>query len=381
MKPFSRPAGGKQGAVAGPEVTALNAAVYVIPTDAPEADGTLAWDKTTMVLVTARAGGERGIGWSYTSAAAATVVDELLAGTVTGRDAFDVADAAEAMARQVRNVGRPGIAAMAISAVDIALWDLKARLLGVALAGLLGRARDAVPVYGSGGFTSYQDHHTREQLSEWVGKQQIPRVKIKIGESWGADERRDLARVRLAREVIGPDAELYVDANGGYTTGQAVRVAAGLDACGVTWFEEPVSSRDLAGLAAIRRQIRPDVAAGEYSWSLADSAALIGAGAVDCLQLDVTRCGGITEFLRGAGLAAAHNLQVSGHCAPNLHAHVAAAVPNLRHLEYFHDHQRIEQMLFDGTLDPHGGTMRPDPDRPGHGMTLRNPDAEQFRQR
>ena len=188
-------------------------------------------------------------------------------------------------------------------------------------------------------------------------------------------------RVELAREVIGPDAELYVDANGGYTAGQAVRVAAGLDACGVTWFEEPVSSQDLAGLAAIRRQVRPDVTAGEYSWSLADSAALVTAGAVDCLQLDVTRCGGITEFLRGAALAAAHNLPVSGHCAPNLHAHVAAAVPNLRHLEYFHDHQRIERSLFDGTLDPHGGTMRPDPDRPGHGMVLRDADAEPFRRR
>jgi L-alanine-DL-glutamate epimerase-like enolase superfamily enzyme len=367
--------------VTGPDVTALDAAVYVIPTDAPEADGTLTWDKTTMVLVTARAGGELGIGWSYTAAAAATVVDELLATAVTGRDAFDVAGAAEAMARQVRNVGRPGIAAMAISAVDIALWDLKARLLGVALSGLLGRARDAVPVYGSGGFTSYPDERTRDQLSGWVDKQRIPRVKIKIGESWGGGERRDLARVRLAREVIGPDAELYVDANGGYTAGQAVRVAAGLDACGVTWFEEPVSSQDLAGLAAIRRQVRPDVAAGEYSWSLADSAALVTAGAVDCLQLDVTRCGGITEFLRGAALAAAHNLQVSGHCAPNLHAHVAAAVPNLRHLEYFHDHQRIERMLFDGTLDPHGGTMRPDPDRPGHGMTMRDADAEPFRRK
>jgi len=365
--------------VTGPEVTALDAAVYVIPTDAPEADGTLTWDKTTMVLVKAGAGREQGIGWSYTSAAAATVVDELLAGTVTGRDAFDVAGAAEAMARQVRNVGRPGIAAMAISAVDIALWDLKARLLGAALAGLLGRVHDAVPVYGSGGFTSYPDQRTQEQLSGWVKEQQIPRVKVKIGESWGGDERRDLTRVRLAREMIGPDAELYVDANGGYTTGQAVRIAAELDACGVTWFEEPVSSRDLAGLATIRRQIRPDVAAGEYSWSLADSAALIGAGAVDCLQLDVTRCGGITEFLRGAALAAAHNLQISGHCAPNLHAHVAAAVPNLRHLEYFHDHQRLERMLFDGTLDPHGGTMRPDPDRPGHGMTLRDADAEAFR--
>ena len=365
--------------VNGPEVTALDAAVYVIPTDAPEADGTLAWDKTTMVLVTARAGGEQGLGWSYTSWAAAVVVDELLADTVTGRDAFDVAGAAEAMARQVRNVGRPGIAAMAISAADIALWDLKARLLGVSLAGLPGRVHDGIPVYGSGGFTSYPDDRTRKQLSGWVKEQQIPRVKIKIGESWGADERRDVTRVRLAREVIGPDAELYVDANGGYTTGQAVRVAAELDACGVTWFEEPVSSQDLEGLAAIRRQVRPDVAAGEYSWSLADSAALIGAGAVDCLQLDVTRCGGVTEFFRGAGLAAAHNLQVSGHCAPNLHAHVAAAVPNLRHVEYFHDHQRIERMLFDGTLDPQGGTMCPDPGRPGHGMTLRDAEAEQFR--
>jgi L-alanine-DL-glutamate epimerase-like enolase superfamily enzyme len=238
---------------------------------------------------------------------------------------------------------------------------------------------DGVPVYGSGGFTSYSDDRTQEQLSGWVKEQQIPRVKIKIGESWGAAERRDLARVRLAREVIGPDTELYVDANGGYTTGQAVRVAAELDAYGVTWFEEPVSSLDLNGLATIRRQIRPDVAAGEYSWSLADSAALIGAGAVDCLQLDVTRCGGITEFLRGAGLAAAHNLQVSGHCAPNLHAHVAAAVPNLRHVEYFHDHQRIERMLFDGTLDPRGGTMCLDPGQPGHGMTLRDADAEPFR--
>jgi L-alanine-DL-glutamate epimerase-like enolase superfamily enzyme len=177
--------------------------------------------------------------------------------------------------------------------------------------------------------------------------------------------------------VIGTDTELYVDANGGYSVGQAVRVADELSAIGVTWFEEPVSSQDLAGLAAVREQVRPDVAAGEYSWSLADSARLIGA--VDCLQLDVTRCGGISEFLRGAALAAAHNLDVSGHCAPNLHAHVGAAVPNLRHVEYFHDHQRIERMLFDGTLDPSGGVMRPDPDRPGHGLALRVADAERYR--
>jgi L-alanine-DL-glutamate epimerase-like enolase superfamily enzyme len=367
-------------AVNGPAITALETAVYVIPTDAPEADGTLTWDKTTMVLVTAQAGGKQGLGWSYASAGAQTVITEMLADVVTGRGAFDIAGATEAMARQVRNIGRPGVAATAISAVDIALWDLKARLLGQPLTGLLGLARPDVPVYGSGGFTSYDDVRTRQQLSEWVEKERIPRVKIKIGESWGANERRDIARAELAREVIGPDAELYVDANGAYSAGQAVRVAYELSGAGVTWFEEPVSSQDLAGLAAVRRQVRPDVAAGEYSWSLADSARLIEAGAVDCLQLDVTRCGGITGFIRGAALAAAHNLQVSGHCAPNLHAHAGAAVPNLRHVEYFHDHQRIERLFFDGALDPGDGAMHPDPDRPGHGLTLRRSDTERYRQ-
>ncbi len=367
-------------AVEGPVVEGLDAAVYVVPTDAPEADGTLAWDKTILVLVTARAGGQQGIGWSYTAAAAAPVVTGILSEVVAGRSALDVAGANEAMTRALRNVGRPGIGAMALSAADIALWDLKARLLGSSVTSLLGRAREKVPVYGSGGFTTYDEARTREQLTGWVEKDRIPRVKIKIGESWGSNEPRDLARVALAREVIGPDTELYVDANGGYSTGQAVRMAHQMDDFGVTWFEEPVSSQDQAGLAVIRQQVRPDVAAGEYSWTLADSARLLDAGAVDCLQLDVTRCGGITEFLRGAALAAAHSVQVSGHCAPNLHAQVAAAVPNLRHLEYFHDHQRIERMFFDGALDPEGGVLAPDPGRPGLGLELRSADAERYRQ-
>ncbi len=362
-----------------PPIEGLDTAVYVIPTEAPEADGTLAWDKTTMVLVTARAGGQEGIGWTYAAGAAAAVVTDVLAGVVTGRSALDVAAAAEDMARSLRNIGRAGVGATALSAVDIALWDLKARLLGLPLADLLGRARPGVPVYGSGGFTSYDDEQTRAQLTGWVEHDRIPRVKIKIGESWGTDERRDLHRIELARLIIGPETELYVDANGGYGAGQAVRVADQMADYGVSWFEEPVSSQDLAGLAAVRRQVRPDVTAGEYSWSLADSARLIDAGAVDCLQLDVTRCGGITEFLRGAALAAAHNLPVSAHCAPSLHAHAGVAVPNLRHVEYFHDHQRIEGLLFDGTLSPEGGTLTPDPGRPGLGMALRHADAERFR--
>jgi L-alanine-DL-glutamate epimerase-like enolase superfamily enzyme len=361
-----------------PRIERLDTAVYTVPTDAPEADGTLAWDETTLVLVTAHAGGAEGMGWSYAAGAAAAVVTDQLAGAVTGRSAFDLPGAGEAMARVVRNIGRPGVAATAISAVAVALWDLKARLLGVPVTGLLGRARDRVPAYGSGGFTSYDERQTRDQLHGWLDAG-LTRVKIKIGESWGGDERRDLARIALARDVIGPDAELYVDANGGYRTGQAVRVGQAMAGHGVSWFEEPVSSQDLAGLAAVRGQVTADVTAGEYSWSLADSARLIDAGAVDCLQLDATRCGGFTEFLRGAALAAAHNLQVSAHCCPSLHAHVGAAVPNLRHVEYFHDHQRIEQMLFDGAVRACGGELIPDPSAPGLGLRLKAADAAPYR--
>jgi L-alanine-DL-glutamate epimerase-like enolase superfamily enzyme len=360
-------------------VTSTQAACYVIPTDAPEADGTLAWTETAIVVVRVMAAGQAGLGWTYASPAARSVVTGMLAGAVEGRDAMDVAGRYEAMSRAVRNVGREGIAATAISAVDIALWDLKARILNCPLTAVIGRVTKSVPVYGSGGFTSYDDRQMREQLAGWVDALGIPRAKIKIGESWGTMQDRDLERVALAREVVGQDVELYVDANGGYTTGQAVRVGTALADYGVTWFEEPVSSQDTAGLAAIRRQVLPDVAAGEYSWTLADSARLLDADAVDCLQADVTRCGGITGFLQAAALAAARNMEISGHCAPNLHAHVGACVPNLRHVEYFHDHQRIEQMLFDGTLRPQGGTMTPEQDEPGLGLTLRDADAEKYR--
>jgi L-alanine-DL-glutamate epimerase-like enolase superfamily enzyme len=360
-------------------VTSVEAATYVIPTDEPEADGTLSWDQTAMVVVRAAAGGQEGIGWTYASPAVQQVVTGVLAGVVQGRCAMDTAGSYEAMSRAVRNIGREGIAATAISAVDIALWDLKAKILNRPLAALIGEFRQAVPVYGSGGFTSYDDVRLRDQLSGWVDELGIPRVKIKIGESWGAREDNDLRRVALARAAIGDDAELYVDANGGYSVGQAVRVGLALADHDVTWFEEPVSSQDTAGLAAIRRQIRPDVTAGEYSWTLADSARLLTASAVDCLQADVTRCGGFTGFLQTAALAAAHNVQISGHCAPNLHARVGTGVPNLRHVEYFHDHQRIEHLLFDGSLSPRGGMMTPERDRPGLGMAVRNADAAAYR--
>jgi L-alanine-DL-glutamate epimerase-like enolase superfamily enzyme len=365
--------------VSAPAVETVTAAVYEVPTDQPEGDGTLAWSKTTLVTARVTGGGMEGLGYTYATGACKPLIEGELASAITGRPVLDTGAAWQAMVRAVRNIGRPGLVSYAISAVDAALWDLKARLLGLPLSGLLGRCREEVPVYGSGGFTTYDDAATRAQLERWAGDQKIPRVKIKIGESWGREEARDLSRIALARAVIGPEAELYVDANGGYQRKQAVRMARAMAEHRVSWFEEPVSSDDLDGLREVRDQVEPDVAAGEYGFDLVYFARMVDAQAVDCLQVDVTRCGGVTEFLRAAAVAAARGLQVSGHCAPNLHAHVAAAVPNLRHLEYFHDHERIETMFFDGVLDPAGGALHPDPSRPGHGLTLKEANAAPYR--
>jgi L-alanine-DL-glutamate epimerase-like enolase superfamily enzyme len=361
-------------------VAEVDATAYTIPTERPEGDGTLTWDATTWVVVRVGTGDPAlpsGLGWTYAPAAAAHVVRDLLAPVATGRGALDVAGAWETMVRSIRNAGRPGLVSMAISAVDTALWDLAARLLDVPLHRLLGPVREDVPVYGSGGFTTDTVDHLRDQLRGWLG-QDIPRVKIKIGESWGTCEPRDLERVAAARRTIGPDVELYVDANGGYDAQQAVRVARDLDRLGVTWFEEPVSSDDHIGLRRVRENVAPDVTAGEYGDSLAYFAHLLAAETVDCVQVDVTRCGGYTEWRRIVALAAAHGLEVSGHCAPSLHAPVALATPNLRHLEWFADHVRIEARFLEAFPLPHQGNVVLG-ESPGHGLTLRETDLTPYR--
>ncbi len=362
-------------------VESVSAAAYTFPTDAPEADGTLSWDSTTMTVVEARAGELTGVGWTYGAPAVADLVTDKLADVVTRRSALDVAGCFEAMVHEIRNIGRSGVGGQALSAVDSALWDLKARILGLPLARLLGAVRDAVPVYGSGGFTTYDDDRLHDQLTRWTKELGIPRVKIKIGESNGCRTDRDLARMASARDVIGDAVDLYVDANGAYGRKQAVRVMRAAKDLAVTWFEEPVSSDDLDGLRAVRDAVDADVAAGEYGYDLYYFRRMCEARAVDCLQVDASRCGGVTEWLRAAAVTAAHGLTVSGHCAPYLHAHAAAAIPNFRHLEWFHDHVRIEQMCFDGAADPIGGQLFVDPTACGNGLRFRADAVEQYRVR
>ncbi len=359
----------------GAAIERVAVSAYTIPTDQPEADGTIAWDKTTLVLVEAGAGGQTGVGYTYADTATAHLIHESLADVVQGHDALDIPAAGVKMWVAVRNLGRPGVAAMAISAVDNALWDLKARLLDLPLFKLLGAAHDAVPVYGSGGFTTYSIERLQEQLGGWVAEG-IPRVKMKIG----THPEDDLHRVRAARHAIGTNAELFVDANGAYSRKQALSQAERFAELGVTWFEEPVSADDLEGLRLMRDRAPAimDIAAGEYGYDLPYFRRMLDAGAVDVLQADATRCGGVTGFLRVAALAAAHCLELSAHCAPSLHAHACAAVMPLRNLEYFYDHVRIEHMLFDGALTPVGGALHPDPARPGFGLDFKRADAERY---
>jgi L-alanine-DL-glutamate epimerase-like enolase superfamily enzyme len=354
-------------------VSELRTSVFTVPTEGHESDGTLEWDETTLVLVEADAGDETGIGWTYGAAAAAQVVVDQLAAVVCGSSALDVRGLQLAMRRRLRNAGYPGIGATAVSAVDVALWDLKAKLLDLPLVTLLGAVRESVPVYGSGGFCSYTDEQLARQLAGWVD-QGIPRVKMKVGR----EPARDLDRVRVARLAIGDDAELYVDANGAFNPERALRCADAYAAWGVTWLEEPVSSNDVDGLRLVRSKAPAgmEIAAGEYAYSPYVFRGLLGA--VDCLQADVTRCGGITGFLHAGSLADAFELDLSGHTAPTIHAHVMCGVPKARHVEWFHDHVRIERMLFDGFLEPEGGALRPDRSRPGLGVEFRHADAERY---
>ena len=354
----------------------LEVSVYRIPTDRPESDGTLQWDSTTLVLVQAHGCGQTGLGYSYTHQAAANLVTEELSGAVEGREAMDPPGAWAAMRHAVRNIGRPGLASMAMSAVDTALWDLKARLLDISLVALFGAVREEIPVYGSGGFTSYTEAEFRSQLSAWT-EAGIPRVKMKVGREPG----QDVERVRAAREAIGEDTELFVDANGAYSRKQALACAEAFTELGVTWFEEPVSSDDLEGLRLIRDRAPAgmEITAGEYGSDLFYFRRMLEAGAVDVLQADITRCGGVSELLRVGALCAAQPLPLSGHTAPMLHAHVACAIEPMRHLEWFHDHVRIERLLFDGVLEPVGGALRPDRSRPGLGLELKRGDAEKYR--
>jgi L-alanine-DL-glutamate epimerase-like enolase superfamily enzyme len=357
------------------KITGSKVQVFTVPTDAPESDGTYAWDSTTMVLVSIESGSCTGLGYTYADAATGKLVQTLLEKVVSERDAFDHGAILQAMYRHVRNLGETGTTMMAIGAIDNALWDLRARLLDLPLVSLLGRVRDGIPVYGSGGFTSYNDSQLEAQLGGWA-EHGFSMVKMKVG----TDPADDPRRVTVARKAIGEEAKLFVDANGAYTVMQALELAHRFAQSDVRWFEEPVSSDNLIGLCQLRSRapIGMDIAAGEYGYTAWYFRRMIDAQAVSILQADATRCGGISGFLDVASLCWAANIPLSSHCGPSMHLHVCCAVPRAIHMEFFHDHARIERMFFDGFCEPENGLMEPDLSRSGIGLELKEASASLY---
>jgi L-alanine-DL-glutamate epimerase-like enolase superfamily enzyme len=349
--------------------------VWRIPTETPESDGTLAWCSTTVVVVELEAAAHSGIGWTYSSAGAAAAAAELLEPCVLGRDVGAIGEIELDMARAVRNVGTAGIAGSAIAAVDFALWDLRGRLLDCSVVELIGRVRDAVPAYGSGGFCSYSTRQLADQLGGWAAAG-LTMVKMKVGRV-PAD---DVERVQTARRAVGDEVALFVDANGAYSVSQAREWAHRYADYGIAYFEEPVTSDDLDGLRRVRDDAPPgmEIAAGEYNWTCFDARRMLAAQAVDILQVDATRCAGISGFLASAALCEATPIPLSAHTAPTLHASLCCCTRAARHVEYFHDHARIEQLLFDGALQPEHGLLRPDTTRPGFGVELKRSDAHRY---
>lgn len=349
---------------------------YTIPTDRPESDGTLEWDSTTLVLARISAGGREGVGYGYADTATARLIVDKIAPLLAGRDALAINARWRDMAIALRNLGRPGLCSMAMSVVDAALWDVKGQCFGLSLASLLGKARDAIPIYGSGGFTSYSIEELQDQLGGWA-RLGIGMVKMKVGRDPGADVERATAAAR----AIGSETRLFVDANGAYSRKEALLFAEHYAELGVAWFEEPVSSDDLAGLNLLRNRGPGGMAisAGEYGYDLPYFRRMLEAQAVDVLQADATRCGGVTGFLGVAALCEAFNVPLSSHCAPSLHLPLCCAARPVVHLEYFHDHVRIEHLLFDGAREPVDGTLSPADDRPGLGLIFKTQDAQCFR--
>lgn len=362
--------------MAGGIIQDIKISAYTLPTDLPESDGTLEWNSTTLVLVELTAQDRTGIGYTYSSPAAAAYIRQKLQSIVTGQNPFDIEKIHADMLTAIRNDGHCGLAMMALSAIDTALWDLKAKILDLPLCELIGRADDAVNVYGSGGFTSYSDTQLENQLGVWASDG-FSAVKMKIGRN----PENDIARVHTARAAIGESVELFVDANGAFNSRQALRLTEFFKNDDISWFEEPVSSDDRASLHFIRQQISPHIriAAGEYGYSQKDFLALLQHEAVDILQADATRCGGITGFLKAGKLAETFHVPFSFHCAPALHLHAAIGLPGHEIGEYFHDHARIENILFDGAIQPQKGQLKPNLSSAGMGLTFKRQDAEKYK--
>ena len=317
--------------------------------------------------------GLEGLGTGDGGRTAQLLINESLKPLLIGQDPLRIEKLWDDMFWRLRGVGRKGLAFAAISAVDIALWDLKAKYFNVPLYELLGAYTDSVPIYGSGGWTHFSvDELVAEQLG--YVERGMKSVKMKVGKDFGQSEKEDIARLAAVREAVGDEIEILIDANNGYYAKQAIRMAREFAPYRVGWFEEPVLADDIEGLAVIARAIDIPVATGEHEYSKYGFRELIARGGADIAQPDIGRVGGVTEWMKVAHLAHAFNLPVAPHAFQVVHLHVTCATPNLRIVEYLGASEEFDRLAYTEFPEPVDGMWSPNPDKPGLGLEL-NPDV------
>jgi D-arabinonate dehydratase len=323
--------------------------------------------------------GVEGVGYARGGEVVRAAVEAEIAPRLVGRDAFATETLWAELQDAAAIVGRSGAFMRAQSAVDIALWDAKAKALGLPLFRLLGGERTRVPAYVSGGY--YRDGQSADDLAQEMAgyvERGFRAVKIRVGR---LSPREDAARAAAVRAAIGDDVDLMVDANQGYATA-ADALAAGrrFEQLGVRWLEEPVRAEDRAGCAEVAAALDMAVAAGESEYGRHAFRDLIASRAADVLQPDATVVGGVSEWLKVAALAGAHGLPLAPHYFTEVHAHLVAATPGAICVEYFFPDADIISFdeLLDEPLAPRDGFVEL-PERPGVGLDLRPGALERYR--
>lgn len=268
----------------------------------------------------------------------------------------------------LRGVGRKGLMYGALSAIDIALWDLKGKIVDLPLYRLLGGNRTKIPVYASGGWTSFSDDQLVDEMKGMVA-QGYKMVKFKVGVEGGTNIRRDVERVRKVREALGPNIELLVDANNCFDAATGVQLANRIREYDIFLFEEPVFADDIPGLARFKRGTDIPLGTGEHEYTKFGVRDLLMHDAVDIVQVDGARVGGYTELLKTAALTQAWNVRFAPHAMENIHLNLAGAVPNLLFLERLMMFEDITAKTFKNAPVPVNGFMEI-PDLPGLGLSL-----------
>lgn len=309
--------------------------------------------------------GHSGLGFSYSKRAGGPAqyahAKEVAEGII-GEDPNDIGKIYTKLLWAGASVGRSGVATQALAAVDIALYDLKAKRAGLPLAKLLGSYRDSVQTYNtSGGFLNATLGEVKARATQSL-EEGIGGIKIKVGLP---DSKEDLRRVAGIREHIGWDVPLMVDANQQWDRATALRMGRQLEEFNLIWIEEPLDAYDFEGHAHLAQILDTPIATGEMLASVAEHKGLINANSCDIIQPDAPRVGGITQFLRLAALADERGLGLAPHFAMEIHLHLAAAYPREPWVEHFD----WLDPLFEERLETKNGRMIV-PDRPGLGVTL-----------